>query len=394
MASSGCASRSSTEDPDIQLVQEYSFDSSEPEEPKATVKTNLREDEVEILEEALEDWKGANKNQRKSMKNAMKARIKNLPTNSTLKGHEWEKKKKALVKYGHKWTARTVVMKSRRKDIAAEFDQAGIRQGSSNMIKGYQKAVGSLMGKLTQEERDAAAEEAHEWNEEHPPEEVQAEMAETKGQEYVKQFAEEMWWQCGMRVVVMAAWKCQNGQPMMGMHDFNGTLGEGKTFQNWDDIKHHWDAYTQDALQEEDADAEDDDAEPKGQRRPQHILPAGDDGTPLIPMILDMQALEQKDIMRTFVTWHYRKACGKKNASVPWAAISTNIGIYISSRHLPQHCEFKEPTRLTSQEVTMILEFWHDRQVTDPADVLIFQKWRDIDGGLQDPVDCRDSSEG
>ena len=42
----------------------------------------------------------------------------------------------------------------------------------------------------------------------------------------------------------------------------------------------------------------------------------------------------------------------------------------------------------------MILEFWHDRQVTDPADVLIFQKWRDIDGGLQDPVDCHDSSQG
>lgn len=203
MASSGCASRSSTEDPDIQPVQEYSFDSLEPEEPKAVVKTNLREDEVEILEEALEDWKGADKNQRKSMKSVMKARIKNLPANSTLKGHEWDKKKKvhcisqtshrilihkwyegiknwlynhscahaqkALVKYGCKWTARTVVMKSRRKDIAVEFDQASICQGSSNMIKGYQKVVGSLMGKLTQEEWDATAEEAHECNEEHLP---------------------------------------------------------------------------------------------------------------------------------------------------------------------------------------------------------------------------------
>ena len=70
----------------------------------------------------------------------------------------------------------------------------------------------------------------------------------------------------------------------------------------------------QDALQGGDADAEEDDAEPaacqkKGQRRPQHILPAGDDGTPLIQMILDMQALEQKDIMRMFVTWHYHKSC-------------------------------------------------------------------------------------
>ena len=94
MAGSGCSSRSSTEDPDIQQVQEYSFDSSEPEAPKAMVKTNLWEDEVEVLEEALEDWKAADRNQRKGMKNAMKARIKNLPANSTLKGHEWERKKK------------------------------------------------------------------------------------------------------------------------------------------------------------------------------------------------------------------------------------------------------------------------------------------------------------
>ncbi|KIM64058.1 hypothetical protein SCLCIDRAFT_23693 [Scleroderma citrinum Foug A] len=146
MAGSGCSSRSSTEDPDIQQVQEYSFDSLEPEAPKAMVKTNLWEDEVEVLEEALEDWKAANRNQRKGMKNAMKARIKNLPVNSTLKGHEWEKKKKAE-----------------------------IRQGSSNMLKGYQKAVGSLIGELTQEERDATAEEADEWNEEQLPAEVQAE---------------------------------------------------------------------------------------------------------------------------------------------------------------------------------------------------------------------------
>jgi len=43
------------------------------------------------------------------------------------------------------------------------------------MIKGYQKAVGCIMGKLTQEERDAAAKQADEWNEEQPPAEVQAE---------------------------------------------------------------------------------------------------------------------------------------------------------------------------------------------------------------------------
>ena len=88
------------------------------------------------------------------------------------------------------------------------------------------------------------------------------------------------------------------------------------------------------------------------------------------------------------------KACGKPGASVPWAAIGANTGIYISSHHLPWHGELKEPMRLTSQEVTKILEFWRERQVTDPADVLTFRKWWDMDGGLQDPVDCHNSVEG
>ena len=63
--------------------------------------------------------------------------------------------------------------------------------------------------------------------------------------------------------------------------------------------------------------------------------------------------------------------------------------------YLPQHWEFKEPTRLKNQEVTKVLEFWRDRQGTDPEDVLTFHKWRDMDGGLQDPVsDGEDSAAG
>lgn len=94
MATTGSSNRSSTEDPDIPKMQEYTSDSSGPKAPKAVVKMKLWEDEVEVLEEALEDWKVADSNQRKSMKITMKARIKNLSANSTLKGHEWDKKKR------------------------------------------------------------------------------------------------------------------------------------------------------------------------------------------------------------------------------------------------------------------------------------------------------------
>jgi len=66
-------------------------------------------------------------------------------------------------------------MKSKKKEIEAEFEQARIAQGSTSMIKGYQKVVGSIMGKLTQEKRDVVVKQADEWNEEQPPAEVQAE---------------------------------------------------------------------------------------------------------------------------------------------------------------------------------------------------------------------------
>jgi len=94
MARNCSSSRSSIEDPDIQDEQDHSSDLSGPEAPQNVVKTKLWDDEVEVLEEALEDWKAADSNQRKVMKNAMKAKIKQLPANSTLKGHKWEKKKK------------------------------------------------------------------------------------------------------------------------------------------------------------------------------------------------------------------------------------------------------------------------------------------------------------
>jgi len=140
-----------------------------------------------------------------------------------------------------------------------------------------------------------------------------------------------------MWVVVMAAWKGRNGQPMMGMyvtshlwylythihrHDFNSALGQGKTFANWDDIKHHWDAYAQQAIGGEEHDDSDEDARPmlcrkKGQKRPQTVLPTMEDGTPMIPIILDMQALERKDVMRTFVTWcQVRVYSGKGSGQV------------------------------------------------------------------------------
>ncbi|KAI5993814.1 hypothetical protein F5J12DRAFT_785935 [Pisolithus orientalis] len=110
----------------------------------------------------------------------------------------------------------------------------------------------------------------------------------------------------------------------------------------------------------------------KGKKQSQFSLSTNDDGTPILPNLLDLWTLELKDIMRVFVTGHYCLACGKTNASVPWAAIADNQASYVSSKYLPPNILFKEPTRLTYHELIKTLEFW--------------KEWRSQDGSLEELV--------
>jgi len=59
-------------------------------------------------------------------------------------------------------------------EIQQEFQQRGIGVGSKEMIGGYQKTIGRLMKKVTEDEMKEAEWVAQEWNEVQPPLEVQA----------------------------------------------------------------------------------------------------------------------------------------------------------------------------------------------------------------------------
>ena len=71
------------------------------------------------------------------------------------------------------------------------------------------------------------------------------------------------------------------------------------------------------------------------------------------------------------------------NIAVPWAAIALDHGTYISGRYWPANVAFKEPSRLTNKEATEILEWWRDRQVSDPANTFKVKRWLESDGSLQ-----------
>ncbi|KAI6141234.1 hypothetical protein BKA82DRAFT_4018845 [Pisolithus tinctorius] len=214
-----------TSDEDFSSDEESSSDSME------TVKSapgKLRPDELQILQDGLKDWKEADTNKRASLMEGMRNKIKWLDANKSLKQNEWNRKQtaiknwmynnsqsraqKALVKYGSKWTALKVIKLQHKKDIQQVLVKAGIQPGTSAMIKHYQPAVQKVVQSLTKAELDQAAHLAKEWNERKPPPEAQAEATTSKGRKYAKQFAYDMWKQCGMRVVIMLAWKDKDGE--------------------------------------------------------------------------------------------------------------------------------------------------------------------------------------
>ncbi|KAL4070613.1 hypothetical protein J3A83DRAFT_4372804 [Scleroderma citrinum] len=203
-----------------------------------------------------------------------------------------------------------VIMHQQKKDINLVLEKASIKQGSAQMIKGYQKAVDKVMETLTEEEKAEAEELAKEWNEQHPPPDVHTKNVEKKGQQYAKEFAKEMWKQCRARVVVMATWKDNHGEVMVTVHDFNDELGDSRCFAELEHCQQEFTQYsritfnTDDDGKESDTNHEPRNLVRKSKARPQVSLPTHDDGTLYIPSILDMHVPEMKDIMKAFVTFH------------------------------------------------------------------------------------------
>ncbi|KIM67824.1 hypothetical protein SCLCIDRAFT_20824 [Scleroderma citrinum Foug A] len=163
---------------------------------------------------------------------------------------------------------------------------------------------------MTLKQKEEASVTAKEWNDTHPPAEIQAKATEEKGRKYVQEFAKEMWKQCGARVVVMVAWKGATGDVMYGLHDFNDELGDGKVFDGWDTVETKWEQYAHGVFGVEDSGegTEDEAAVPrrkatKGQWHPKINLPTLENGMPSISIILNMNLQEKKDVVRAFIVF-------------------------------------------------------------------------------------------
>jgi len=93
-------------------------------------------------------------------------------------------------------------------------------------------------------------------------------------------------------------------------HDFNDELGDGTLFEGWDRVENKWERYAHQVFGVEEESGEDtEDAVPrkivKGKRHPRFDLSTDADDIPYIPVILNMNTQDKKDIVHTFISFHY-----------------------------------------------------------------------------------------
>ncbi|KAI6017049.1 hypothetical protein EDC04DRAFT_2608159 [Pisolithus marmoratus] len=248
-----------------------------------------------------------------------------LSPNKNLKKHHWEAKKKALktwvfncswkwskklVTYGQRWNMWFVIAHQQKERIHGVLECSGYKPGTSTWISKYQWAVAKVMKSMSAEELDQAKETADTWNNMRAPAECRA--VEAKGRQYAKQFVEEMWKQCGVQVVVMAAWSSMDNDVLTAFHNYNDEIGDGKLFDNWGRMQDQWAQYAQDAFRQEANDPQNTNGERppvpkvhKGQKQPEVELMMATYGTPEIPSILNMTVQEKMDVVQAFLAFYY-----------------------------------------------------------------------------------------
>ncbi|KAF8834648.1 hypothetical protein BDN67DRAFT_1016287 [Paxillus ammoniavirescens] len=195
--------------------------------------SDLMDVEIGMLERRLPGWIECSKDKKGDNFKAACDELRALPYVTALNRGQWDSRKKqyktwmynhgcgraqeALTKYQREWTARAVVMRTKKAEITALIqEKKGVKPGEAEMISNYQWAVGQVMGNMTEAELEEAEKEATRWNSERPPLAVQADTAARKGKQYAREFASTMWKQCGMQVVILEAWLNKAEQVTVG----------------------------------------------------------------------------------------------------------------------------------------------------------------------------------
>ncbi|KAI5985458.1 hypothetical protein EDD15DRAFT_2521217 [Pisolithus albus] len=308
------------------------------------------------------------------------------------------RKPRVTVRSGYKYSVRTVIRELYHDQIQQKHALMKQEDGSkadTKRIDLYQRALTAFMqDDLTEEQLQAACDIADKWNgAEGPTADVQARNAVRYGPQYIRNFAEEMWRYCGMRMVFMTGWKDEKGVVQACCMDYNSQIGGRTAFDDIYTLNPSWREYLGKSFEDADL-AEEEEMTTKGKQtlRTKKCDPVklvtNEQGEIWIGEVKGCSRDQLHQMIRGFLTAHYRKACRRPSASVPFKKLGQYQQDMIAARHLPPNFTFTvDPSHLHSATAAELLNFWRERQVTHPHDVFAFQKRLDQSGNLQPPVD-------
>ncbi|KAG2052962.1 hypothetical protein BDR06DRAFT_972645 [Suillus hirtellus] len=307
-------------------------------------KQKLTEEELLVLQFHLEEWKEATSKDRKRI---LRVVIKKAKMQAPKMDTRLLKKRKSY-----------------KKEI---LEKTGARPGGKEMIKHYQGVVNAIMASLSGEQLEEANKIAIEWFSSAPPTDVQAEFAQKKAPGMMKDLANQLWRQAGMRIFILSAWKTEEGKVRINGINFNEKL-EGNSFtntKNWKLMLPEWNAYVGeefaiDQNDDNDGNEDADEKESRNQRRKKEFtLEVNAYGLPVIPDIKPLNLENKKSLIQVFLTKHYRFCSQKPKASVPWSVVMEAQENFIEPKFSPTSGKIKDLSKLQLHEADQLLQFWH-----------------------------------
>ncbi|KIK74355.1 hypothetical protein PAXRUDRAFT_19965 [Paxillus rubicundulus Ve08.2h10] len=282
-------------------------------------------------------------------------------------------------------------------------EQYGKKAGTKEALSVYQKAVQQVVKNLMEEEWDEAENAVAKWNLDHgPPNEVKARNAARYGQKVFREFTQEMWWACSMRVVIMACWKQEDGNTITAIGDFNDEIADGEKFQGGHKISVAWGKYIGTHFEPagepntDDADSEEESNHKQKQKRKRAdptTQVMHEDGAIWIDNLAGSMQEGLQSLVQGFLTAHYRVACARQKAVAPFKKLPQFINVMVGSEHLPPDFQFSsDPSHMKTSEVLQFLQFIQARQKEHPDDVFKFHHWIDENGDLQESMEDEDDA--
>ncbi|KAI5993538.1 hypothetical protein EDD15DRAFT_2367289 [Pisolithus albus] len=325
------------------------------------------------------------------------------------------RKPRITIRSAYKYSVRSVVREiyhERIQEKHALMKNEGATKGDHKRIDLYQQALTNFIREdLTEEQLAAAHDIAEKWNgPEGPSAEVQARNAKKYALKFMKNFAEEMWRYCGMRMVSLTGWKDEDGAvqacwyvpgiPLNGSSisvvqsmDFNSDIASGSAFNDIHTLDATWRDYLGTAYENPDISGGEEVPNivahrPRAKKGDPVQLVTNEDGEIWIGDLTGRSRDTILQMVRGYLTAHYRRACKSRSATVPFKKLGRYQAEMIATHHLPENFSFTvDPSHMRLSVALDLLNFWRERQIANPNDIFSFQKWLDQSGNLREPSD-------